>query len=87
MASEKEAREALRIHEDDLIRRRNVQGLGIQSGDAEEDFRVVAYVSQKKPESELLPEDVLPKSLAIETGTRRTEVAVSVIEAGEFGIE
>jgi hypothetical protein len=87
MATEKEAREALQLHGDDLIRRRNVQGLGIQAGGAEHDFRVVVYVSEKMPESELKPEDILPKSVTIETGKAQADVPVSVKEAGSFGIE
>lgn len=93
MASEALCKRALDQHEDELVRRKNVVGLGIvQVNDKSERFRrrdlaVAVYVKKKLPVQELAPADVIPKELEVSSGKRIARVRTRVIEQGEVRLE
>lgn len=93
MASEALCKRALDQHEEELVRRKNVVGLGIVQVDDESarsrrsDLAVAVYVKKKLPIQELAPEDVIPKELEVSSGKRVARVRTRVIEQGEVALE
>lgn len=68
--------QALEAHEDELLARANVVAVGVGERNGKEVIKVL--VEQKKPRSELKPEDVIPETIE---GFETTVEEVGQIEA------
>ena len=88
MASEREARRALDLHERELSTLPNVVGLGVRPDETGEGgYQVAVYVSRKLPAQDLAPDEVLPETLDVPSGDHAVAVPVTVVETGEFTFE
>ena len=93
MVTEAECKAALDQHEQELVRRKNVVGLGIVAREdrpgkqGRGDLAVAVYVRKKRPIQELDPKDVIPPELVVRTKTGETRVATRVIEQGPVRLE
>lgn len=93
MTTEAECIAALDQHEHDLVRRKNVVGLGIVNREdrpgkqVRGELAVAVYVRKKLPIKELDPTDVIPKQLVVRTKKGQTRVATRVIEQGTVRLE
>lgn len=86
MAREADCLKALDKHESALAGRKNVVGLGVvpvNDDPLSEDLAVAVYVERKVPESELSPEDLVPKFLVVDSSS----VPTRVIEQGAVTLE
>lgn len=93
MVTEADCKAALDQHEQALVRRKNVVGLGIVAKEdrtgkqVRGDLAVAVYVRKKRPIQELDPKDVIPPELVVRTSSGETRVATRVIEQGIMRLE
>ena len=93
MASESLCKKALDKHEQQLIRRKTVVGLGSVAREdrpgkpVSREFAVAVYVGKKLPLQDLDPKDVIPPELVVRTKTGEIRVATRVIEQGIVSLE
>ncbi len=80
MPSEEEVRSALNRNKKDLLKKKNVVGMGlglkIRQGEETEDLALVVFVAEKIPLAQLADEDVVPRIV--------DDVETDVVETGEF---
>ena len=88
MSTQRHAERAVEAHADALATFPNVVGVGTREHrDAERrrpvrSHAVAVYVSEKKPTSELAPDEVLPGFVEIDDQGATVKVPVDVVEAG-----
>jgi hypothetical protein len=85
MATESEAKAILAEYADKLASLPNVVGVGVVSDEAARAQDAVAvYVSVKRPQSQLRPADIVPRTLSSVIGGKTIEAPTRVIEVGEI---
>lgn len=83
MASEAETKAILAQHEDALSGLPNVVGLGVVADRADAAKAAVAvYVSTKRPEAQLRPAEIVPRTLRSVLDGKAVEAPTQVIEVG-----
>ena len=93
MPSKQQSKRALDIYEETLGQYKNVVGMGLVQLDAEDQASrgskeaVAVYVSQKLPEAELAPEEIIPRYLEIKGRGKTVRVPTKVIEQGEVTLD
>ncbi len=80
---ERRAQEAKRAHEDELMRKANVVGVGVglvqRRGAPTSGVGVIVLVRRKVPADQLAPDDIIPSTL--------NDVPVDVREVGDISIQ
>lgn len=93
MASKRQCKRALSLHEEKLGQYKNVVGMGVIRLDKEDEKSrnstdaVAVYVRKKVPEDELPPTEVIPRYLEIKGREKVLRVPTKVIEQGEVSLE
>ena len=90
MANEEQCRRAMKVHNEQLLRLKNVEGLGVREieppDDAAGQLCLAVYVKEKVPCDQLAPNDVIPEfvSLTNEDDGTIVQVPTGVFEIGEL---
>jgi len=93
MPSKQQCKRALDFYEETLGQYKNVVGMGLVHLDAEAQASrgskeaIAVYVSQKLPEVELAPEEIIPRYLEIKGRGKMVRVPTKVIEQGEVTLD
>lgn len=91
MVSDRQVRQALDEHGDDLVRLPNVVGLGVvndeRPGANTGDCALAVYVAHKVPEAELAPGERVPAEVEIRDAGKSIRIPTTVIDSGAFSFE
>lgn len=93
MTSRRQVERALELHADELSGFPNVVGVGtgLTGSDdrpaSERDHALAVYVTEKKPQTELEPDAILPFYVEIPGRGTTLKVAIQVIEIGDVTTE